>query len=75
MKRFISIVLVIAGWLLVIYSLVTLARLFDLLSVLEGSSENLGYIFGSILAPMLLIAIARWMIRKGMKTLKPWKRP
>lgn len=70
MRKTLAFLLVTVGWLLVLYSLMVLVRWFDMLSALETNTENLGYIFGSILAPMLLIAIARWMIRKGMKNLR-----
>jgi multisubunit Na+/H+ antiporter MnhG subunit len=74
MTKIISIVLVIAGWLLVIFSLVALARLFDTFTKPNSGTGNAGYIFGSVLAPMLLIAIARWMIRMGMKNLRHQKK-
>jgi hypothetical protein len=70
MPRSLAIILVVVGWLIIIYSLLVLVRWFDMLAALETNSENLGYIFGSILAPMLLIAVARWLIRKGMRALR-----
>jgi multisubunit Na+/H+ antiporter MnhG subunit len=65
MQKLTGFLLIVLGVILIFISIMTLVRAFDVFSNLEASSENIGYTFGSILFPLLLSVIGRWIFRKG----------
>jgi len=67
MKKLGAYALILLGSCIVIYSLMVLLKCFTILSSIEFNGEGIVYSLGTLLGPMLLIAIARWMIRKGVK--------
>ena len=70
MKKILAVALIILGSCFVIYSLMVLVKCFTLLSSTEFNSQGIGYSLGTLFGPLLLIAFARWMIRKGVKIYK-----
>ncbi len=70
MKKVFPILLIIFGGCLVVYALMVLANCFTLLSSLQFDGEGIGYTLGTIFGPLLLLAFARWLIRRGVKLYK-----
>ncbi|MDO9000859.1 MAG: hypothetical protein Q7W45_13910 [Bacteroidota bacterium] len=70
MKKTAAILLIIFGSVLVIYALMVLVNCFALLSSTEFNNVGIGYSLGTLFGPLLLLAVARWLIRKGVKTYK-----
>ncbi len=70
MKKFLACLLILVGSCIVIYSLMVLIKCFALLSSTEFNSAGIGYSLGTLLGPLILLAIARWLIRKGVKVYK-----
>jgi uncharacterized membrane protein YjgN (DUF898 family) len=70
MKKALTCLLIIVGICIVIYSLMVLIKCFSLLSSIQFNGEGIVYSLGTLMGPLLLIAIARWMIRKGVKFYK-----
>ncbi len=70
MKKFLACLLIITGSCVVLYSLMVLVSCFAILSSITFNSEGIVYSLGTLLGPLLLLAIARWMIRKGVKAYK-----
>lgn len=67
MKKLGACALILLGSCIVIYSLMVLLKCYTILSSIEFNGEGIVYSLGTLLGPLLLIAIARWMIRKGVK--------
>ncbi|MEO6305267.1 MAG: hypothetical protein ABIP51_19055 [Bacteroidia bacterium] len=70
MKKILAVFLILLGSCFVLYALMVLVSCFNLLSSIEFNSEGIGYSLGTLFGPLLLIAFARWMIRKGVKIYK-----
>ena len=70
MKKFLAILMILTGSFFVIYALMVLVKCFALLSSTEFNSAGIGYSLGTLFGPLLLIACARWLIRKGVKIYK-----
>lgn len=70
MKKALACLLILVGSCIVIYSLIVLINCFALLSSSKFNGEGIGYSLGTLIAPLLLLAIARWLIRKGVKIYK-----
>ena len=62
--------LILAGVILIIISIMGLIKAFDVFSNAGSSGENIGYTFGSIVFPLLLTVLGKWVFRKGMKIMK-----
>lgn len=65
-SRSLGLLIVIAGWILVIISVFALVKGYDTFSAMEMGMESVGYALGSIIFPLLLTVMGRWVIRKGM---------
>lgn len=70
MKKTWAIILILFGVCFVIYSLIVLVNCFALLSSAKFNSQGIGYSIGTLFWPLLLIIVARWIIRKGVKIYK-----
>lgn len=66
-KKINGFLLILFGAVLVIISIFALVKAFDIFSSMPSNAEAMGYAFGSILFPLLLTVIGRWMIRNGVK--------
>ncbi|MDI1354343.1 MAG: hypothetical protein PSX36_05475 [bacterium] len=66
-KKISAFLLIAIGVAIVIISIFALVKAFDVFSLMPSTAEGMGYAFGSILFPLLLTVIGRWMIRKGVK--------
>lgn len=66
MKKILGILLIITGVILIIISIMGLVKAFDTFSTLGSSPESIGYTFGSIIFPLLLTVVGRWIFRKGL---------
>ena len=65
MKKIAGITLIVVGVLLIITSIMALVRAFDIFTAMDSSAESVGYTIGSIVFPLLLTVIGRWIFRKG----------
>lgn len=65
MKKLLGFFLSLLGIILIIFSIVVLVRAFDLFTHMGSSSENIGYTLGSIIFPLLITVLGRWLYRKG----------
>lgn len=70
MKKTFAALLILTGSIIVLYSLIVLINCFNLLSSTKFNGEGVVYSLGTLLGPLLLLAIARWLIRKGVKAYK-----
>lgn len=70
MNKFFGILLIITGAVLVIISIFALIKSFDAFVVMGGGTENIAYVIGSIVFPLLLTVFGRWVIRKGFTLLR-----
>lgn len=70
MKLITGSLLLLIGILLILISIMGLIKAFDVFSGMNSSGESFGYAFGSILFPLLLTVIGRWIFRKGMAQLR-----
>jgi hypothetical protein len=70
MKKIPAILMILSGSILVLISIMALVAAFNLVGSMQ-SAESIGYVFGSILFPLLLTVIGRWVFRKGMES---WRR-
>jgi len=66
MKKLLGIFLIITGVILIVISIMGLVKAFDIFTTLGTGVESMGYIFGSIIFPLLLTVFGRWVFRKGM---------
>ncbi|MBL7918723.1 MAG: hypothetical protein JNJ40_00325 [Bacteroidia bacterium] len=70
MRKAFACLLILVGTCIIIYALMVLIKCFSLLSSTEFNSAGIGYSLGTLLGPLILLAIARWFIRKGVKVYK-----
>lgn len=70
MKKTGAILLIITGVILITFSILALVRAFEVFQYIGKDSDSLGYVFGSILFPLLLTVVGRWVYRKGKEM---WK--
>jgi multisubunit Na+/H+ antiporter MnhG subunit len=70
MRKFTAFVLILLGVLMILISIMALVRAFDVFSSLHQDSWSYGYVFGSIVFPLLLTVFGRWVYRKGPKILR-----
>ncbi|MES2679802.1 MAG: hypothetical protein V4635_07960 [Bacteroidota bacterium] len=70
MKKFLGFLLVISGAIFILISIMCLVKAFDLFNTMEPGFENMGYVFGSIIFPLLLTVFGRWVFRKGIAMIK-----
>jgi multisubunit Na+/H+ antiporter MnhG subunit len=66
MKKLLGALLVICGAIIIIISIMGLVKAFDTFNSMGPDFENVGYVFGSILFPLLLTVFGRWVFRKGI---------
>jgi multisubunit Na+/H+ antiporter MnhG subunit len=67
MKKVFGSILILSGTLLIFISIIGLVKAFDIFTSLGSSAESIGYLFGSILFPLLLTVFGRWVFRRGFK--------
>lgn len=70
MKKILGFLVLLLGVFCILISIMGLIKAFDLFSSLEASTENMGYTLGSIVFPLLLAVIGRWLFRKGLSSLR-----
>ncbi|PBQ31680.1 hypothetical protein CNR22_07830 [Sphingobacteriaceae bacterium] len=70
MKKLTGFLLIAAGSILIIFSILILIRAFDTYTSMGSSTESMGYTIGSVIFPLLLTVIGRWIYRKGRGFLK-----
>jgi multisubunit Na+/H+ antiporter MnhG subunit len=73
MKKILGVALILVGVVVVIISIMGLVKAFDVFNTLGAGTESIGYVFGSIVFPLLATVIGRWIIRKGFKFLREKK--
>ncbi len=66
MNKVYGVLLILAGSLLLLISILALVSAFDVFSATGGSAEDIGYAIGSIIFPLLLTVFGRWVFRKGV---------
>lgn len=70
MHKLAGLLLITAGIVLIVFSVIVLAMAFDLYANKGTFSESVAYTMGSIVFPLLLTVLGRWMLRKGRKMRK-----
>ncbi len=70
MKKAGGILLIILGIILIIISILALVQAFEVFRAIGSDSESLSYVFGSIVFPLLITVIGRWIYRKGTAILR-----
>jgi hypothetical protein len=70
MKKIAAVLLICCGIMLIIISILALVKAFEVFNAIGSDRQNLVYIFGSILFPLLLTVLGRWLFRKGVGILK-----
>ncbi|WP_317899682.1 hypothetical protein [Aurantibacillus circumpalustris] len=70
MKKLSGYLLLIIGIILILISIVALVRAFDVFTSLDSTAESIGYTLGSIIFPLLLTVLGRWVFRKGKGLIK-----
>lgn len=70
MKKILGFLVLLLGIVSILISIMGLVRSFDIFSEMEASTENIGYTFGSIVFPLLLAVIGRWLFRRGLATVR-----
>lgn len=72
MKKTLAFLYIIFGIILIIISVLALVKAFDQFQQIQtaGIDTNYGYLFGSILFPLLITVTGRWLYRKGKEN---WK--
>lgn len=73
MKKFSGFLLIIAGIMLIIISIMALVQAFDIFTASGTSTESVGHVLGSIIFPLLLTVFGRWVLRKGRGMIKSSK--
>jgi hypothetical protein len=73
-RKFIALLLIIIGCVMIIISILALIKAFDQFQHrVDGEAEHqYGYMFGSIFVPLLITVCGRWIYRKGKEH---WKAP
>lgn len=66
MKKILGFFLITTGAIFVIISIMGLVKAFDVFNTIGPGFENFGYVFGSIVFPLLLTVFGRWVFRKGI---------
>jgi ABC-type transport system involved in multi-copper enzyme maturation permease subunit len=70
MKKFLGVLLVSLGAIFIVISILSLVKAFDIFNKTDPNFETLGYIFGSVLFPLLLTVLGRWIFRKGFEVMR-----
>lgn len=70
MKKLAGLLLIVFGIILIIFSILVLIKAFDTFTLMGSSAESVGYTIGSIIFPLLLTVIGRWIYRKGRELLR-----
>jgi len=70
MKTFLGLLFILIGVIFILISIMGLVKAFDVFSNMDSSGESMGYVFGSIVFPLLITVIGRWIFRKGITKLK-----
>jgi multisubunit Na+/H+ antiporter MnhG subunit len=70
MKKSFGFLLIVCGAILITISIMGLVKAFDVFTSLGADFENVGYVFGSIIFPLLLTVFGRWVFRKGFAMLR-----
>jgi len=70
MKKTLGSLLIVAGVILVIISIMALVQAFDMFRIEGTSAPSVGHVLGSIVFPLLLTVSGRWMIRKGREMVR-----
>lgn len=65
MNKLLGFFLMSFGIILIIVSIIGLINAFNVFTRIEYTSENVSYTIGSIVIPLLLTVIGRWLFRKG----------
>jgi len=66
MKKILGYFLIAAGAIFILISIMGLVKAFDVFNTIGPGFENFGYVFGSIVFPLLLTVLGRWVFRKGI---------
>jgi hypothetical protein len=69
-KKISGVLICIVGAVLIIIGIFGLIKAFNVFSSSELTTEGMGYAFGSIIIPLLLAVLGRWVWRKGLKFLR-----
>lgn len=72
MKKLIAGSLIVLGIVFIIVSVLALIQAFDNMQKMQLEMDDFGYLFGSVLIPLLITVTGRWLYRKG-KT--KWQSP
>jgi len=67
MKRTTGFLLIVVGVIFITISILALVKAFEIFNAIGTDSQSLGYVFGSIVFPLLITVIGRWLFRKGME--------
>lgn len=70
MKKLAGVLLIVFGIILIIFSILVLIKAFDTFTIMGSSADSIGYTIGSIIFPLLLTVIGRWIYRKGRELSK-----
>jgi len=69
-KKLFGFLLLIGGVIFILISILCLVKAFDVFNTMGPGLENMGYVFGSIIFPLLLTVFGRWVFRKGIGLIK-----
>jgi multisubunit Na+/H+ antiporter MnhG subunit len=75
LKKILGFLILLLGIVCILISIMGLIKAFDLFASMEASTENIGYTFGSIVFPLLLAVIGRWLFRRGLSRLRGLPHP
>jgi hypothetical protein len=65
MKKLIGGGLIFLGAVLISISILALIQAFDTMQKMQLGMEDFAYLFGSVLIPLLITVIGRWLYRRG----------
>jgi hypothetical protein len=66
MKKITGGFLIVMGIITILISIMGLVKAFDVFPSMDSNIESIGYVFGSIVFPLLLTVVGRWIFRKGL---------
>lgn len=66
MRKLAGYVLIITGSVLVLISILGLVKAFDVFYEADSGSRNYTYTLGSIVFPLLMTVLGRWVFRTGV---------
>ena len=74
MRKTGAVLLIIIGIVLVVISILSLVSAFDTFTKLGTDIYNFGYVFGSVIFPLLLTVFGRWLYRRGKEIFREEKK-